>query len=50
MITQSEILHTGMDLFSVQRTAGPISWAFIGIVVPFTCLCSSEKKAIEPEL
>ena len=25
MITQSELLHTGMDLFSVQRTAGPIT-------------------------
>ena len=24
MITQSEFLQTGMDLFSVQRTAGPI--------------------------
>ena len=24
MSTQSEFLHTGMDLFSVQRTAGPL--------------------------
>ena len=49
MITQSESLHTGMDLFSVQRTAGLITGLYRDCGA-FTCLCSSEKKAVEPEL